>query len=105
MNAKAASRIQPTIKKRAARGSVKIGSHKDAYSLYTREGRKPRNSRVTVTVDKAAVAAAFAGKRDTNAVRTATVVTVGNAHRPPAGFLDPQAYGPVILPQSHTITR
>lgn len=84
MNAKAASRIQPTIKKRAARGSVKIGSHKDAYSLYTREGRKPRSGKVTVTVDLERVATAFATRIDRN-------------HNLP--------YQPVILPNSHTITR
>ena len=88
-------------------GTARIGIHRDSYALFTPNAGKtrPRRTKVTVTVDKAAVAAAFAGKRDTNAVRTATVVTVGQAHRPPAGYVDPQFYSPVILPQSHTITR
>lgn len=87
-------------------GTARMGIHRDSYALFTpNAGRTPRRGKVTVTVDKAAVAAAFATKRDTNAARTATVVTVGQAHRPPAGYVDAQAYSPVILPQSHTITR
>lgn len=66
-------------------GTARMGIHRDSYALFTpNAGRTPRRGKVTVTVDPARVAAAFADKRDAN----------GATH-----------YHPVILPQSHTITR
>lgn len=92
--------------KRAA-GTCKMGIHKNAYALYSGPGRKPRNGKVTVTVDKVAVANAFGTSRDTNAARTASLVTArpDQAFRPAPAYLEPQQYGPVILPSSHSITR
>src|SRR5688500_6633784 len=89
VNTKAASRIQPTIKK-SARSASAIGKHKNAYSLYSGPGRKPRNSKVTVTVDIERVATAFATRIDRN-------------HNVP--FTGQATYQPVILPYSKSITR
>src|SRR5688500_6379698 len=104
MNAKASSKIQPTLKKRAA-GTSKMGVHKNAYSLYSGPGRAPRRGRVTVSVDPERVARAFGANRDAHAARTATVSATGVTFRPPAGYVDPQPYSPVILPYSKSITR
>lgn len=83
MSGKTVQRMQGPAK---TPGTARMGIHKDSYALFTpNAGRKvPRRNKVTVTVDKAAVAAAFATRRDSNA---------------------PHGYNPVILPQSHTITR
>lgn len=66
-------------------GTARMGIHRDSYALFTTHaGRTPRRSKVTVTVDPARVAAAFALRGDANAAHT---------------------YNPVILPNSRTIQR
>ncbi len=91
--------------KRSA-GTCKMGIHKNAYSLYSGPASGRRKGKVTVTVNPEAVALAFASSRDTNASRTATVVTTRpDQIRPTNTYRDPQAYSLVILPNSKSIQR
>lgn len=102
-SSKASGKLQPGIKK-SQRGIAAMGKHKNAYALYTGPTTRRRRNPVKVTVDPAAVAAAFARKDDPNAYRVVEPTT-GTVSANPYQGLDAQHYSPVILPYSRSITR
>lgn len=99
-----ADKLQPIIRKRAV-STAKMGVHKNAYSLYSGPTTRRKRQPVTVTVDHAAVAAAFGRKDDPNAYRVVESDLPGTVAANALQSLDAQHYQPVILPYSRSITR